>query len=96
MILLRLSFVHNVREITGLWIADYNRLFLFFVVACSQACLSWTEQTPPQPHGSQFSYCGSFGHLDSVRKFLMTRDETIYAQILGRACCLLGKEGLTE
>lgn len=50
----------------------------------------------PQPHGSQFSYCGSFGHLDSVRKFLMTRDETIYAHILGRACCLLGKKGLTE
>ena len=39
----------------------------------------------PQPHGSQFSYCGSFGHLDSVRKYLMTSDETIYAHILERA-----------
>ena len=45
----------------------------------------------PQPHGSQFNYCGSFGHLDSVRKYLMTSDETIYAHILERA-----QEGLTE
>ena len=40
MILLRLNFVHNLREITDLWIADYNLLFLFFVVTCSQAYLS--------------------------------------------------------
>lgn len=50
----------------------------------------------PQSHGSQFSYCGSFGLLDTVRKYLMTSDETIYACILGRAYCFLSKEGLTE
>ena len=49
MILLRLNFVHNLREITDLWIADYNLLFLFFVVTCSQAYLSWMEQTSPNP-----------------------------------------------
>lgn len=54
-----------------LLVADYNHLFLFFVVACSQACASLMNGTDsPQPHGSQFGYCGSFGHLDSVREIL--------------------------
>lgn len=71
-ILLTPHFVDNFREITDINLCSH---FLFSPVAKH---ISWVGQLP-SPHGSQFSYCDSFGHLHSARKYLMTSDKAIHS-----------------
>lgn len=75
----------------------FNLLFTYFVLTCSQAYFM-NGIVSPYPM-ALFCYCDSFSHLNSAKKYLMTRDKASHASDLGtvekREHTLFSGEGRT-